>query len=70
VTVRLRGHRLAVRRYRATAARPTAVLRVTVSRAVRARARAAASRPLRLSVQPTRPAGARTVTVLKLGRPA
>jgi hypothetical protein len=70
VVVRLRGHRLASRAYRTAARSGTAALRITVSRAIRRRARAAASRPLTLAVRPSRPAGARTTTVLKLARPA
>jgi hypothetical protein len=68
--ITLRGHRLASRVYRTTAAHPTQTLRLTVSRAIRARVRAAARRPLTLSVRPALPAGARTTTVLALPRPA
>jgi hypothetical protein len=70
VVVSLRGHRLATRRYTTTAAHPVATLRISVRRAIRVRARAAARRPLTLAVRPTRPAGARTTTVLQLARPA
>jgi hypothetical protein len=61
--------RLATRAYRTSSSARTRTLHVRVSRTLRSRVRASATRRLRLTVRPTTPSGTPSSLTLRLARP-